>query len=177
MGRGEPEGKQEQAALRGSESFCPVSRKLKQLEASVPEDLGPEQGRCRELSQPSPPRRPRSSGPCTQANSSAAPSAPTPGPPPAIGDPCGQEHSPTPCYSGLRAHLSTRRASAFHSHSRLWAFGHAACSAWNALTTPSSGLARFHLTFRSLLLFASSRKPSLTALLGSPLPGFITITV
>lgn len=97
---------------------------------------------CWELSQPSPPRQPRSPVLFTQAHSSAPSSTLTLGPLPKITDPCGQEHVPVPCLlSSLQANLSTCSARTCHGHSQLWAFVSTAPSAWNALTTSLAWLA------------------------------------
>lgn len=125
---------------------------------------------CWELSQPSPPRQPRSLGLFTQAHSSAPPSALTLGPLPKITDPCGQEHIPAPCLlSSLQANLSTCSARTCHSHSQLGAFVCTAPSAWNALITSLAWLAS---TCPSDLgsCIASFRKSSLIAQGGESSP-------
>lgn len=124
---------------------------------------------CWELSQPSPPKQPRSPGLFTQAPSSVPPSALTLGPLPKITDPCGQEHVPAYLLSSLQANLSTCSARTCHGHSQLGAFVRIAPSAWNALTTSLVWLASMCPSDLCPCI-TSFRKPSLIAQCGESSP-------
>lgn len=88
----------EQARLKGLQSFCPVSRKLQQLAASVPEDMGPKGGDGMLGAEPAQPSKAAwKLRPLHPGTLFLASFCPDPGTLPKTTDPCGQEYISAPC--------------------------------------------------------------------------------
>lgn len=85
-----------------------------------------------------------------------------------------QEHSPAPCLLQPLGKLVNVQCQGLPQPLPAGASAHSAHSAWKALTTPLAWLAS-PCPSDSWSCSTSFRKPSLTAWIGGPLPGFITV--